>query len=141
MLRKIYVASSWKNPYLDTVFSALTEDGHNVYDFREPNAAFTWDELDPNFKNWNPLEFIGALELDKSCKAFHNDAQALNWCNTCVLVLPCGKSAHLEAGFAIGAGKFLHILLEEGEPVQAELMYKLAHGIYPNLQLLRETLK
>jgi nucleoside 2-deoxyribosyltransferase len=48
---------------------------------------------------------------------------ALEDCDACVLVMPCGRSAHLEAGFAIGAGKPTAILISEGEP---ELMYKMA---------------
>lgn len=39
----------------------------------------------------------------------------------CVLLLPCGRSAHFEAGYFWGAGKPVHILLaERNEP---ELMY------------------
>jgi hypothetical protein len=37
---------------------------------------------------------------------FALDMGALEWCDACVLVLPCGRSAHLEAGWAAGAGKF-----------------------------------
>ena len=72
-----------------------------------------------------------------------NDLDAMEWADRFVLVMPCGRSAHLEAGWAIGSGKPTAILLgpdlvppysdEDGinpddcrmsdEP---ELMYKLA---------------
>ncbi len=52
------------------------------------------------------------------------------WADACVLVLPCGRSAHLEAGYFAGAGKPLLILLADGEP---ELMYKMASEIYTEL--------
>ena len=29
---------------------------------------------------------------------FHNDIEAMEACDVCVLVLPCGRSAHTEAG-------------------------------------------
>ena len=46
----------------------------------------------------------------------------MKWADACVLVLPCGRSAHLEAGWFVGAGKPLHILqLDREEP---ELMYR-----------------
>lgn len=47
---------------------------------------------------------------------------ALLECDACVLVMPCGRSAHLELGWAAGAGKDTAILLFDGEP---ELMYQM----------------
>ena len=41
-----------------------------------------------------------------------------------VLLMPCGRSAHLEAGWAIGQGKPTCILFETKD--EPELMYKLA---------------
>ena len=38
-------------------------------------------------------------------KQFSADLDALKWADTCVLVLPCGRSAHTEAGWMAGAGK------------------------------------
>jgi hypothetical protein len=53
-----------------------------------------------------------------------------------VLQLPCGRSAHLEAGWFAGRGKPVIILLHDGgddwlDPglVQPELMYKMATAI------------
>ena len=33
---RIYVASSWMNPYYEQVVKRLREEGHEVYDFRNP---------------------------------------------------------------------------------------------------------
>ncbi len=52
--------------------------------------------------------------------------------DTFVLVLPCGRSAHLELGWAVGAGKRTAILLD-GPFVQPELMYKMVDHIAPDL--------
>jgi len=38
---------------------------------------------------------------------------ALRWCEACVLLLPCGRSAHLELGWAAGAGKRTVVIIEE----------------------------
>jgi hypothetical protein len=51
---------------------------------------------------------------------------ALRAAEAVVLVMPCGRSAHLEAGWAVGAGRRLAILLADGEP---ELMYSMADAI------------
>jgi len=45
-----------------------------------------------------------------------------------VLVLPCGRSAHLELGWAAGQGKRTAILLD-GPQVTPELMYKMVDHI------------
>ena len=54
---------------------------------------------------------------------FEADFGAMQRADTFVLVLPCGKSAHLELGWAVGAGKRTAILLED--PVEPELMYRM----------------
>lgn len=61
----------------------------------------------------------------------------LEWADTCVLVLPCGRSAHLEAGWAVGSGMALvTLLLGVLEP---ELMYRMAHKIVVSVEeLLQE---
>jgi nucleoside 2-deoxyribosyltransferase len=47
----------------------------------------------------------------------------MDWADCCVLVLPCGRSAHIEAGYMAGRGKPVWVLAVE--PCEPELMYKL----------------
>lgn len=56
-------------------------------------------------------------------EGFAADFGAMQRADTFVMVLPCGKSAHLELGWAVGAGKRTAILLED--PVEPELMYRM----------------
>ena len=63
---------------------------------------------------------------------------ALTWADTCVLVLPCGRSAHTEAGWMAGAGK--RVLAYLPEMVEPELMYKLFDGVAGSLEELVEKL-
>ena len=42
--------------------------------------------------------------------------EALRACDGCVLVLPSGRSAHLEAGWAAGAGKRVVVYVPEPAP-------------------------
>lgn len=129
--RRIYVASSWRNEIQPLVVHLLRADGHEVYDFREPtpgNHGFSWHEIDPSIPRGPadlhmPVEMIRDLLGDSAAEdGFALDMGALRWCDTCVLVLPCGRSAHLEAGWAVGAGKFTVGLLADGEP---DLMWKM----------------
>ena len=48
---------------------------------------------------------------------------ALEWADACVLVLPCGRSAHTEAGWMAGRGKKVVVYIPKME--DPELMYKL----------------
>jgi len=126
---KIYVASSWRNHMQSMVVKALRAAGFEVYDFKNPapgNHGFHWSELDPNWKDWTPEQFREHLDDEIAVDGFDTDYQGMNQCDACVLVLPCGRSAHLEAGWFIGQGKPTVILLSDGEP---ELMYHLADRV------------
>ena len=104
------------------------EAGHEVYDFRNPspgNFVFHWSEINHEWEKWSPNEFKNALQHSLAKQAFRSDFEAMKWADTCVMVMPCGRSAHLEAGWFVGAGKLLFILLSDGEP---ELMYNMANG-------------
>lgn len=130
---KIYVASSWRNSRYPYIVEALRDQGYDVYDFKNPepgNYGFNWSEVDPFWKNWSPDEFRKALNNPIAAGSFDRDMAALRECDVCVLVMPCGRSAHLEAGFAMGANKITIILLSDGEP---ELMYKMTPFVCVNM--------
>jgi len=122
---KIYVASSWRNIGQPTVVKALRANGHEVYDFRNPetgSVGFHWSEIDPKWQSWRSDEFRTALEHPISISGLTADHRAMDWSEGTVLVMPCGRSAHLELGYAVGQRKPTFILLADGEP---ELMYGL----------------
>jgi len=124
-LMKVYVASSWRNAEQPSVVATLRKVGHEVYDFRHPhqgNDGFHWSSIDKGWKGWSPEQFREALENPIAIEGFSLDMAALEWADAVVLVLPCGRSAHLEAGWAKGAGKFVVAQLADGEP---ELMYRM----------------
>lgn len=129
---KIYVASSWRNPTQQSVVAALRDAGHEVYDFRNPkpgNSGFGWRQLGlGDAKEWTPAILRQALQHHVAQQGFEFDMGALRACDACVLVLPCGRSAHLELGWATGAGKRTLVLTAEtlDEP---ELMYLMCDGI------------
>lgn len=123
---RIYVASSWRNRYQQSVVARLREAGHGVYDFRNPapgNHGFAWSQIDRDWQLWSPGAFRTALEHPIAHEGFHLDMDALEAADCCVLVLPCGRSAHLELGHAAGRGALTAVLIpEQCEP---ELMYRM----------------
>jgi len=128
--RRIYVASSWKNVAYPSVVAALTGAGHRCYDFRNPgpnDKGFDWSDIDPDWQQWTPEKYRQMLNDPLAVAGFDRDKKWLDWADTCVLVLPCGRSAHLEAGYSIGHGKDTFILMLDRE--QPDLMYKLATAV------------
>lgn len=121
----IYVASSWRNALQPAVVAALRCCRNEVYDFRHPspgNQGFSWSEIDPAWKDWTPDEYRRALEHDIAVKGHGFDLRALEWCHACVLVLPSGRSASWELGYAMGQGK--RAVVAMFEPCEPELMYR-----------------
>ena len=134
---RIYVASSWRNHYQPHIIRVLRDEGHEVYDFRNPRPGdhgFSWSDISANWQDWDPEQYRKALMHPVAIGGYRSDFKTMQTAEACVLALPCGRSAHLEAGWFIGAGRPLHILiLEHCEP---ELMYKMAAGIHVSLEEL-----
>ena len=127
-MRRIYVASSWRNEGQPELVAILRDQGHEVYDFRNPtegNTGFAWSDIDPEWLGWGPHAFRRLLDDPIAVDGFGLDFDAMKWADTFVLALPCGRSAHLEAGWAIGAGKPTAILLH-ADKFEPELMYRMA---------------
>ena len=102
---KIYVASSFRNSHQPSVVYALREAGHTVYDFR---GVAGWKEH--GFKS------------PQADAAFNVDWDAVLDADATVLVAPCGNSAHLELGTAVGLGQATAIYMPETQ--ELDLMYK-----------------
>jgi len=110
---KIYVASSWRNVWQPGVVRFLRNLGHDVYDFKNPrpgDTGFSWSEIDQNWKSWSPEQYRTALNHPIARAGYTSDITALEECDACILVQPCGTSAHLELGWACGTGKRASVL-------------------------------
>lgn len=133
--RSIYVASSWRNALQQAVVHTLRAAKFEVYDFKNPPAqtGFHWSEVglqrDTDLSSVD--DYLAALEHPRSVEGFGSDFDAMQAADTFVLVLPCGRSAHLELGWAVGAGKRTAILLED--PCTPELMYKMVDFLAPTV--------
>lgn len=130
-MSKIYVASSWRNERQPQIVAGLRSHGHQVYDFRNPgdgSNGFSWRTVDHDWKGWDAETYRRLLTSHPAAaQGFLRDLRGMQWADTCVLVLPCGRSAHLEAGWFCGAGKRCIILTQDGE--EPELMALLATEI------------
>ncbi len=132
-MARIYLASSWRNPYQPQLVTRLREWGHAVYDFRydsrslgaaplghaePPATAFSWSEMDEDWKDWTPREYLAQLQTSaRAAQGFIGDLRGMEWADTCIMALPCGNSAHIECGYMKGRGKRVIIYWERNDKV------------------------
>lgn len=150
---KIYVASSWRNEKQPYIVKRLREEGFEIYDFKNATkppygenikdvvGGFHWSEIDEDWQKWTPAQFKYSLKHPTAQEGFNRDFVAMEECDATVMIMPCGRSAHLELGWAVGANRKAAILLSatgDGEP---ELMYDMVDFMTEDLDHLIEWLK
>jgi len=137
-MSRVYLASSWRNSYFNKIVDTLRDVGHDVFNFRSPrpgNVGFHWKEIDEKWQDWSTLEYREVLETNTIvANGYLSDLRGMQWADTCVLLLPCGRSAHLEAGWFAGANKRLIIYMPEVQ--EPDLMYLMANHIVVNVDEL-----
>lgn len=69
---------------------------------------------------------------------FENDLNGLNESKNLLLVLPAGKSAHIESGIAYGQGKKCYAI---GEYDATDSLYRIFENIFKNEEELEDFLK
>ena len=115
------MASSWQNDVYPKVVETLRQAGHDVYDFRRQGGS------DSNPSEMTSDRLLGFLDEPKVRSIFQNDMDALIASDAVVCVLPCGRSAHLELGYGIGAGKRTVLLWHDGDA--PDIMHKAVDSI------------
>ncbi len=139
-MARIYLASSWRNSFQESAVKMLRKVGHEVYDFKNPTngvKGFAWSEIDPDWQCWKADQYRDLLTTHPiAALGYMTDFRAMEWADTCVLLLPCGRSAHLEGGWFADRGKRLIIRTLDGE--EPELMALMAnHIVTSDEELLR----
>lgn len=132
-MARIYVSSSWKNEHQPILVEELRNRGHEVYDFRHPNGRNDRNVWETYFERLGMIEHynkgtIGAMDFRESLEdkevlnRFNDHYNAMLQSDICILLLPCGRSSHVEAGFMKGLGKRVFVL-DPCFNVTPELMY------------------
>ena len=120
---KIYLASSRRNEAFHGVVKLLRDAGHEVFNFHEN------DTLNVGWETKHQ-DTLAGHETPEVHGHFKRDVDAMKWADAVVLVLPAGKSAHLELGWAAGRNDKLAIIYSpepyKGEP---ELMYRMCDAM------------
>jgi len=135
----IYLMGSLRNWRVPEVAKDLRSAGFEVFDdwyAAGPEADDMWQA----YELGRDHTFAEALEGEAACNVFGFDQAFLDECDTAVLVMPAGKSAHMELGYMRGQRKKAFVLFD-AEPERYDVMYKLATGVCFSVEELIERLK
>lgn len=127
-VRSIYLMGSLRNrgvPILANAIEAIGIEAFDSWQSPGPDADDHWRE----YEKARGRTYEQALRGHSARHVFEFDRQHIERCDAAVLVMPAGKSAHLELGYALGLGKYGFILLPE-EPERWDVMYQFADAVF-----------
>jgi len=138
-IKSIYVIGSLRNPEIPQFANEIQALGIEAFsDWFSPGEAA--DEKWRDYSKARGLTYKQALESYGARQIFEFDLRHLNRCDAVVMLMPGGKSAHLELGYTIGRGKPGFIVFNE-EPERYEVMVQFATKVFFSREEFFEYLK
>ena len=134
-MSKIYLIGSLRNPNVPTIAAKLRSAGHEVFDdwfAAGPEADDYWQK----YEQERGHNFKEALTGYSANHVYHFDKHHLDTNDIAILVLPAGKSGHLELGYMIGTGKPGYIFFDDVRPDRWDVMYLFATAVFFNTETL-----
>ncbi|MBX4187450.1 MAG: nucleoside 2-deoxyribosyltransferase domain-containing protein [Candidatus Doudnabacteria bacterium] len=130
------IISRWRNrEKVEELTDKIRAKGKSVYSFIEGDGSN--HKLKDSEQNHAPDEFMKKYESitdwqnDPAVREiFDIDMNALREAEAVVLLLPAGKSSHIEAGVAYGLGKKLILI---GEQKETESLYLIFNKFYKTI--------
>lgn len=136
----IYVIGSLRNPRIPEIANAL--DSWGVGGFAEwfaPGARA--DDEWKAYAQARGQDYTTALKAAAAQHVFEFDRRWLHRCEGAVLVLPAGRSCHLELGWVLGRGQPGWVLLDTPNPDRWDVMYNFATGVARDLGELEQQIR
>ena len=134
----IYVIGSMRNPAIPDIGNHLRQAGYEVFDdwfAPGPEADDYWQ----TYAKQRRQSYQEALNDHHARHVFDFDKYHLDRAEGAVLVMPAGRSAHLELGYMAGKGKYTAIFFP-AEPDRYDIMTRLATVIVFSLDELVDSL-
>lgn len=138
MNKEYYLIGSLRNREASEIANRLRSEGIKIFDSwyaASENADDCWRD----YEKAKGLTYKQALADYAAQHIFHFDKFHIDRCDGGILVLPAGKSGHLELGYILGQGKPGHILLDSSE--RWDVMYNFATGVHMTVKELLEALR
>jgi hypothetical protein len=136
---QIYLIGSLRNPAITTLGNALRKEGFSIFDDWMAAGEFA-DDAWRDYEKEKGHSLKEALNGAAAENVFAFDKRHLDESEAAVLVMPAGKSAHLELGYMVGKGKKTFYYIEE-EPDRFDVMIRFADKVCVSQQELVEALK
>lgn len=128
---KVYIIGSLHNDNVPKIANRLRAEGWEVFDdwyAAGPDADDYWRD----YEKQRGRSFAQALSGLAADHVFSFDRRHLAEADVVVLVLPAGKSGHLELGWALGRGQVGFVLTDD--PERWDVMYRFADGVFEDLE-------
>jgi Recombination endonuclease VII len=126
----IYVVGALKNERIPDIGNRLRACGFDVMDewfAAGERADISWQA----YEGRRGRTYTEALRGRTATNVFLFDRVHIDMADAAILVMPAGKSGHLELGYAKGRGKYTAILLDEGhEQEKYEVMPNFADAVF-----------
>jgi|SRR3990167_1931529 len=128
LVNSIYLIGSLRNDKIIEIGNEIRKLGIEAFD----NWIAAGPEADDYWKAYHKhrgQSYAQALQSYEARHIFEFDKHHLDRCTRAVLILPAGRSAHLELGYMAGLGKPTYVLFPDGEPDERfDVMYQFASG-------------
>ena len=124
----IYLIGSLRNPHIPLIGDDLRAAGFEVFD-EWHSAGERADDAFKDYCDGRQLSYKEALKTYAARHIFEFDKTHITRADIVVLVMPAGKSGHLELGWALGQGKAGYVMFEE-IPERYDQMYQFANAIF-----------
>lgn len=124
-MTKIYLIGSLRNPAVQNIAAILRLAGYEVFDdwfAAGEKADDSWQE----YERERGRHYSEALYGHAATHVFEFDLHHLEESDIAVLVLPAGKSGHLELGYMAGKGRPTFILFDAEPEWRWDVMYRFA---------------
>lgn len=137
-MKVVYLIGALKNPYVPELGNKIRALGYEVFDdWHAPGPEA--DDFFDKYRKQRGLNYKDALNSYAAKHIFEFDKSHLGRADIVILLMPAGKSGHLELGYCVGKGKIGYILMD-GEPERVDIMHQFADEIFMNEQDLLDKL-
>lgn len=127
-MKSFYIIGSLRNPAIPEFANELQAQGYEAFaDWFSPGPDA--DDFWRDYSKVRGLTYAQALESYAARHVFEFDKFHLDRCDAAVLLMPGGKSTHLELGYTIGRGKPGFIVFNE-EPERYDVMVQFATKVF-----------
>jgi len=138
-MKSAYLIGSLRNPEIPAIAAKIREAGFEVFDdwfAAGPIADDSWQE----YEKGKGVHYDIAIRSYAAQHVFEFDKYHLDRVDIGILVMPAGKSGHLELGYLVGRGKPTYVLFDR-EPERWDVMYAFTNGVFFSTEALIDALR